>query len=253
MKSAAFRLAPPTRAPSTCPTPMMVSQLAGLTLPPYTMRTPSLKVSTKAGQPQPHEASWTASTKRCPQTSTCTWGLTTTAPTRRRRSIAGWSVILGFSFTSHHPTRRGSIRSSAGSRCSPRSRSAVELTEAPALRKTPSGSISQFTTRIPSPSYGSRPPTTSSPTSLAFACKLQKQDTSAAGRRGGASSRFQVFDFFGYAYAHLCGIRLHLLSETSGLLRRSHRPGPVTKHEYPQSGGRSPNGTRHQPRRLAPT
>src|SRR5258707_14057485 len=109
------------------------------------------------------------------------WSSTTTAPIRPNSSAAGCSDTLASRSTTRLPTAPGSTRSSAGSPCSPRSRSAVGRIAARKNWRLRFGSISRSITTTPSPLSGSRQPTRFSPASLAFADELLSRDTRGAG------------------------------------------------------------------------
>ena len=87
--------------------------------------------------------------------STSCW--TTMAPTRPRSFAAGCSSDHATICTSHLRTPHGSIRSSAGSHCSPNGKSNAVHIEASKTWKMQFASSSRFTTNSPSPFDGPSP------------------------------------------------------------------------------------------------
>src|SRR6267378_2347118 len=97
--------------------------------------------------------------------STSSW--TTMGPTRRPSSGGGLRSVHASMSTTRPPTGPGSTWSSGGLPNSPTSKSAAGFTAVSANWRPPSANSSPPTTKPPSLSFGPKPPTKSSPASLA--------------------------------------------------------------------------------------
>src|SRR5437899_3761318 len=97
--------------------------------------------------------------------STSSW--TTMGPTRRPSSGGGLRNVHASMSTTRPPTGPGSTWSSGGLPNSPTSKSAAGFTAVSANWRPPSANSSPPTTKPPSLSFGPKPPTKSSPASLA--------------------------------------------------------------------------------------
>src|SRR5437899_2425873 len=97
--------------------------------------------------------------------STSSW--TTMGPTRRHSSGGGLRNVHASMSTTRPPTGPGSTWSSGGLPNSPTSKSAAGFTAVSANWRPPSANSSPPTTKPPSLSFGPKPPTKSSPASLA--------------------------------------------------------------------------------------